>query len=175
MQSANIFIAYEPRGAGLCCVLAYLTSANDAYGWFAGPRQDASAASCYFQLEGLFTVAPVGYDVVDAAHLHSPWSLQEPRRHELASLQEMLAAEWLFGRDDWGAAAELEAYAEAELAAGTLNLRFARLARLDKAQPTWTYYSPRFERTVLRHLASRWPLAYRPYVDERRFAEHLRL
>lgn len=173
MQSANLFLAYTPRGAGLRCALGYLASANDVYGWFTGPRHDTSVASCYFLLEGLFSAAPVRYDVVDAAHLHSRWSLQEPRRHELASMQEALSAEWLVSRDEPRARAEREAYAEAELAAGMVNLRFARLAKLDKAQPTWTYYSPCFERTVLRHLAARWPLEYRSHVDERRFAEHL--
>ena len=174
MQTANIFLAYAPRGAGLRCALAYLTSGNDAYGWFTGPRHDTSVASCYFVLESLFTKAATGYDVVDAAHLHSAWSLGEERRHELARMQETFAREWLFYRDDPRAAAELEAYREAELAAGELNLRFERLAKLDTAQPNWTYYSPHFERTVLRHLAGRWPLEYRPHVDERRFVEHSR-
>jgi hypothetical protein len=166
MQTPNIFIAYAPRGAGLRCALAYLTSERDAYGWFTGPRHDTSVASCYFLLEGLFGKAATRYEAVDAADLHSGWLLDEARRHELARMQETLVREWLFYRDDPRATAELEAYAEAELAAGEVNLRFERLAKLDKGQPNWTYYTPHFERTVLRHLAARWPLEYRPHVDE---------
>ncbi len=175
MQTPNIFVAYAPRGAGLRCVLAYLTSRDDAYGWFTGPRQDSSFASSYFLLDGLFTTSPVGYDTVDAAALHSRWALDEKRRHEAAGLQQMLSREWLLYRDDPRAAAELEAYAEAELAAGgEVNLRFERLAKLDKRQPNWTYYSPGFQRTVLRHLAARWPLEYRPHVDEAHSVERSR-
>lgn len=174
MQTPNIFLAYAPRGAGLRCALAYLSSERDVYGWFTGPRHDASVASCYFLLEDLFTARQARYDVVDAAALHASWSLDEARRHELARLQEMFAREWLFYRDDPHSAAELAAYQDAELAARDVNLRFERLAKLDKGQPNWTYYTPQFERTVLRHLAGRWPLEYRPHVDERSFAERQR-
>src|SRR5690348_16052830 len=137
MRTPEIFLAYAPRGAGLRCALMYLTSARDVYGWFTGPRHDASVAAAYFLLEGLFSDAPARYDAVDAAALHSAWPLEEARRHELAQEQEAFAGEWLVGRDDPRAAAERAAYAEAELAAGELNLRFERLAKLDKGQPNW--------------------------------------
>lgn len=160
MRSPEIFIAYAPRGSGLRCALAYLEDGRDVYGWFTGPRYDASVAACYFVLEDLHAAAPARYEAVDQSDLHSAWSLTEPRRHELAAMQEAFAHEWLFHRDDAHAAAELSAYAEAELAAGEINLRFARLAKLSKSQPNWTFYSPRFERTVLRHLSGRWPLEF---------------
>ena len=174
MQTPNIFLAYAPRGAGLRCALAYLSSERDIYGWFTGPRNDTSWVSSYFLLENLFTKSPARYEAVDAADLHSGWSLDEVRRHQLAGVQEIFAREWLFYRNAPWASAELEAYHEAELAAGEVNLRFERLAKLDKRQPNWTYYSPGFERSVLRHLAARWPLEYRPHVDERRVVEHFR-
>ena len=79
MSAPKVFIAYAPRGAGLRSALAYVSAGRDVYGWFTGPRADAS-------------------------------------------------------------------YAKAELATGEVN---------------WTYYSPHFERGVLRHLARRWPLEYR--------------
>jgi hypothetical protein len=160
MQNESVFIAYAPRGAGLRCLLGYLSSGSDAYGWFTGPRHDMSIASGYFLLEGVFGASPVRYDTVDATALHSRWALDEKRRHEVATLQQRLAAEWLFRRDDARAAVELATYAEAELAAGELNLRFERLAQLDTRQPNWTYYSAGFQRTVLRHLAARWPLEF---------------
>ena len=166
MRTPNVFLAYSPRGAGLRCAIAYLTSERDVYGWFTGPREDLAVASCFFLLEDLHTTLPARYEAVDQAELHSAWSLDEARRHELAQMQEVFAREWLFHRDDARAAAELEAYAAAELAAGEVNVRFERLAKFSTLEPTWTFYSPHFERTVLRHLAKRWPLEYRLYYPD---------
>lgn len=167
MQTPNVFLAYAPRGPGLRCVVAYLTSGRDAYGWFTGPRVDLATASSYFVLADFFTGSPARFEAVDHADLHSHWSLDEPRRHELARLQDTIAREWLFYRDDPRAAAEFEAYREAELAApGEVNVRFERLNRFSTLQPNWTYYSPGFEASVLRHLAKRWPLEYRLDLDE---------
>ena len=160
MRNPEIFIAYAPRGAGLRCALAYLEDGADVYGWFTGPRYDTSVAASYFLLEDFHANAQTRYEAVDQAGLHSRWSLAEARRHELAAMQEAFAREWLFHRGEARAAAEFSAYAEGELAAGDVNLRYARLAKLSKAQPNWTYYSPRFERSVLRHLSARWPLEY---------------
>jgi hypothetical protein len=166
MRTPNVFLAYAPRGSGLRCAVAYLTAGSDAYGWFVGPREDTSVASGFFLLQDLYTAGEASYDAVQQDALHSRWALDEARRHALAGMQEAFAREWLFFRDDPRAAKELQAYAEAELAAGEVSLRFARLAKLSKLQPNWTYYSPGFERTVLRHLAKRWPLEYRPHGDE---------
>ena len=161
MPTLNIFIAYAPRGAGLRCALTYLTAGRDVYGWFSGPRADTSIAAEFFLIEEFYTNRPVRYSSVEIAALHSRWPLDEERRHELARMQEAFAREWLVVPGDARAPAELEAYAEAELAAGRLLLRFERLTRLSTLQPNWTYYSPHFERGVLRHLAKRWPLEYR--------------
>jgi hypothetical protein len=171
MRSPEIYIAYAPRGAGLRCALAYLEEGRDVYGWFTGPRHDTSVAACYFLFEDFHANAAARYEAVDQSELHSRWSLGEARRHELAGMQEAFAHEWLFHRGDARAASELAAYAEAELAAGEINLRFARLAKLSKAQPNWTYYSAHFERSVLRHLTGRWPLEYHADAPER---PHLR-
>jgi hypothetical protein len=161
MQTPHVFIAYAPRGAGLRCAVAYLATASDAYGWFTGPRHDASIAASYFLLEDFFTPRETRYEAVEQADLHGAWALDEARRHELARMQEAFAREWLFYRDDPRAAPELEAYAEAELAAGELNVRFERLSRFSTDQPNWTFYSANFERPVLKFLARHWPLEYR--------------
>ena len=161
MRTPDIFIAYAPRGAGLRCAVAYLASARDAYGWFAGPCPDTSVASAFFVLEDFFSSRETRYAAVDQTDLHSDWPLDEARRHELARMQEAFAREWLFYRDASGAAAQLQAYAQAELAAGELNVRFERLAKFSTQQPNWTFYSPHAERPVLQYLARRWPLEYR--------------
>jgi len=160
LQTPNVFLAYAPRGSGLRCALAYLASERDAYGWFVGPRDDTSVASCFFLLEEFYTDRLTRYEAVDQSELHAAWSLDDGRRHELARMQEAFGREWLFYRDDPRAATELQAYAEAELAAGEVNVRFKRLAKFSTAQPNWTYYSQRFERPVLNYLAKRWPLEY---------------
>jgi len=41
-------------------------------------------------------------------------------------------------------------------------VRFERLGKFSRLQPNWTYYTPHFEHSVLRHLAKRWPLEFRP-------------
>ena len=166
MRNPEIFIAYAPRGAGLRCALAYLEEGADVYGWFIGPRHDASVAARYFLLEDFHANAPARYEEVDQADLHSAWSLDEARRHELARMQEAFTHEWLLYRDAPNAAAQFAAYDEAELALGEVNLRYDRLAKLSKLQPNWTYYSPHFERSVLRHLAGRWSLEYHPHVED---------
>lgn len=134
MQAPNIFIAYEP-GIGLHCGLAYLRSGADAYGWFTGLRRGGGVASCYFLLERFYANAPDCYEAVDDADLHSAWALDEARRHELARMQAQVNEEWL---------------REPE-----------RLERFSRAHRIWTFYSPGFERPVLKHLARHWPLAYR--------------
>lgn len=161
MQTPHVFIAYAPRGAGLRCAVAYLAGDRDAYGWFAGPRHDGSIAASYFLLEDCYTNRPTRYEAAEQADLHGAWSLDEARRHELARMQEVFAREWLFYRDAPQAAAGLQAYAEAELAAGELNVRFERLAKFSTQQPNWTYYSANFERPVLKSLIKHWPLEYR--------------
>lgn len=161
MRTPDVFIAYAPRGAGLRCALAYLGAGRDVYGWFTGPRADGSIAAEFFLIEEFYTNRPTRYSSVEIAALHSRWALDEDRRHELAQMQEAFVHEWLVYRSDRRAAGELMAYANAELAVGELNPRFERLSRLSKLQPNWTYYSPHFERGVLRHLAKRWPLEYR--------------
>ena len=160
MKTPRIFIAYAPRGAGLRCALAYLVAERDVYGWYTGPRLEGTLAGEFFALEDFYSKHAARYSAVQVSDLHSNWALEEARRHELAQMQEVFAREWLVYRDDPRAAVQLEAYAEAELAAGEVMLRFDRLAKLSKLQPNWTFYSAGLERSVLRHLANRWPLEY---------------
>jgi hypothetical protein len=167
MQTPNVFIAYAPRGPGLRCAVAYLQVGRDIYGWFTGPRLDLGTASSYFLLADFFSGLTARYEAVGEPDLHSHWSLEEQRRHEVARLRDMVAREWLFYSDDPRAGVEFEAYREAELAApGEVNVRFERLSRFSTQQPNWTYYSPGFEASVLRHLAKRWPLEYRLDLEE---------
>lgn len=147
-RTPELFLAHAPRGEGLRCALAYLSGERDVYGWFTGPRKDASIASCYFLIEGYYTNRPMAYDFVAQDELHGAWSLEEARRHELARMQDAFVHEWLQDRD---------------VPAGWtgLQVRPDMLTRFSTQQPTWTHYSPGFARGVLRILAKRWPLAYR--------------
>ena len=161
MRDPEVFLAYAPRGPGLRCAVAYLEDGRDVYGWFTGLRADALPASRYFLLEGLYANAPTRYEAVEPGDLHSGWALGEARRHELARMQDAFAREWLSSADE----AQTKAYDAAELAVSELNVRFERLGRFSKLQPTWTHYSPGFERAVLNALAKRWPLDYSPDGD----------
>ena len=159
-----LFLAYTPRGIGLRCALAYLSSERDAYGWFTGPA-DGARASLYFVIEDFYGKGAPRYVAAQTLDLHTGWILNESRCHELAALQEAFAAEWLLYREDPGAAGDLGAYSHAQLATNEVNVRFARLGKFSKLQPNWTYYSDDFERPVLSYLAKRWPLEYRPERD----------
>ena len=147
IRTPEIFLAHAPRGEGLRCALAYLSGERDVYGWFTGPRKDASIASGYFLIEGYYANQPMAYEMVDPERLHSAWSLAEPRRHELARMQDAFVHEWLEDRDvraGWAG----------------LQVREGMLTRFSTQQPTWTHYSPGFQHGVLRVLTNRWPLAY---------------
>lgn len=165
MQNPNVFLAYAPAGPGLLCALLYLADERDVFGWFIGPRQDGETVRRYFLLEDFYAPGATRYEAVSDADLHSDWSLEEARRHALASAQEAFAREWLVFRDDPRVPVELEAYEEAGYAAGEVIVRFERLAKFYTAHPVWTYYSPQFEHEVLRELARHWPLEYRLHPE----------
>jgi hypothetical protein len=88
----NIFVAYASRGPGLRCAVVYLAAERDVYGWYTGPRDDTRVASAFFVIEGFYTNRPARYDAVAQAELHSRWSLDEARRHELVQMQEKVRA-----------------------------------------------------------------------------------
>ena len=157
----EVFLAYAPRGEGLRCALAYLSSDRDVYGWYGGPNGPDEIASLYFVLEDYHSPHEPRYAAAQGLELHSGWIMDEARTHELAALQEMFVAEWLFRRSDPGAQKEVEAYDRAQLALGELNVRYEKLNKLSRQQPNWTYYSPGFEHGVLRVLSKRWPLLCR--------------
>jgi len=162
MAQPQVFLAYTPRGAGLRCALAYLSDSRDVYGWFAG-RNDLGAVGLYFVAEDFYSPkARPRYAAALTLDLHTGWILDEKRCHELAALQEAFVAEWLFYRHEVGAVTEIAVYHHAELATDELNVRYDKLGKFSKLQPTWTYYSQGFERPVLDYLAKRWPLEYRP-------------
>ena len=153
VRSPEIFLAHAPRGEGLRCALAYLCDQRDVYGWFTGPRRDATIASRFFLIVGYFTNQPIAYEEIDTGDLHSRWSLDEARRHDLARMQEAFVREWLQDR---------------EVPAGLcgLQVRADMLTRFDAHQPNWTYCSRGLSRSVLRFLGKRWPLEYRAEFSE---------
>lgn len=154
----RVFLAYAPRGVGLRCAVAYLASRRDAYGWFTG-ASDGELESAFFLLEDFYSPGETRYLAVREEDLHGGL-LEEARAHDLARMQEAFRHEWLVYRSDPRCGAQLEAYAEAELAAGPVAVRFERLARFSKLHANWTYYSQDFERGVLGVLAKHWRLDF---------------
>lgn len=155
MQTPHVFLASEP-GGGLRCALVYLASEHDAYGWFIGRRQDGTCASAYFLLEDLFANAPTRYEAVPDASLHAHWGLDEARRHELARVQQLFADAWL-------------AFGE-----GRVGVRPEQLDKLSATEPVRTFYTPNFERPVLKHLSRHWPLEYRLHMERTAAAQKRR-
>ena len=158
-HNPRVFIGYASR-AGLRCALVYLTSLTDVYGWYTGPGPAGALESRYFVLEDFYTTKPTRSIAIHDDDLHAGWIDDEARCHQLAELQDAFVHEWLFYRADPAAAEEIAKYAAAELALGEANVKFARLARFSKLQPTWLYASPEFENAVLAHLVPRWALDY---------------
>lgn len=163
MRTPRVFLCYAPR-AGLRCALAYVPGDRDAYGWFTGPGT-GEMESAYFVLEDFYTPRETRYVAVADAELHSKWTADEARCHELASLQEAFTREWLFYRDDPASAPQLAHYARDELAVGPVGVRVEQRNRLSKLQADWTYYSHDFEDSVLGFLSRHWPLDYRVEAD----------
>ena len=159
MDTPRIFLCYAPR-AGLRCALAYLAGERDAYGWFIG-QGEGGVESAYFVLEDFYTRGETRYVAVPDSELHSRWTRDEARCHELARLQETFRSEWLFDPSELGAELQLARYADGELATGDINVRFERLTRFSKEQANWTYYSRDCEHGVLECLGTHWPLDYR--------------
>jgi hypothetical protein len=159
MRSPRTFLCYAPR-AGLWCALVYLAGDRNAYGWFTGPGE-AHLESAYFLLENYYTPLETRYQAVADSDLHAKWTRDEAMCHELAQLQEAFTREWLVYRADPHAAAQLDQYAQSELAVGDVNVRFEQLNRFSKAQADWTHYSHDFEHGVLKCLGKHWPLDYR--------------
>ena len=154
-QTPRLFVAYAPR-AGLRCAVAYLASRTDVYGWVVAPA-DGGWRSTYFVLEDYYAPGKTRPTFVAEDELHSG-VIEEARSHELASLRDLMEHEWIFRRGDPAAAPEIEAYSRAELAAGDVGVRFARLGRLSNVHATWTYYSPAFEDGVLECLNGHFEL-----------------
>ena len=176
MRTPQVFLAYAPRGVGLCSAVVCLKDGKNVYGWFTGPH-NGELASAYFLLEQFYARSGTRFLATEDSDPYGGWTLEytagtHPRpigpepvddalSHELVHLQDAFVHEWLFHRNDPGADVELAQYAQAELAVGEVNIRFARLSRLSKLHPNWTYYSRDFERSVASYLMHRWPLEYR--------------
>lgn len=153
------FLAYAPRGAGLLCAVLYVPVGHEVYGWYLGGR-DGVLESAYFKLEEFYTPFDTRLVTVPDAELHSGRLAEPALCQDLARMQDAFRREWLWDAADTDAAAQARRYRDAQLALGTVNVRFARLEKFSKSQPTWTCYSQGFEHSVLRGLAKRWPLDF---------------
>jgi hypothetical protein len=174
MMQPECFIAYAPRGGGLLCAVTYFADGVDVSGWFVGLK-DYAYPSAYFRIENFFSAgnkrfyATAGSDIYggwrfDYAQskpvLSAPVAVDDALCHRLDKLEDSFTAEWLVFSDDERFAAEEAAYAVDDLAVGGAVVRRAKLAKLDREKPVWTYYSRGFNDEVLNYMTPRWPLDY---------------
>jgi hypothetical protein len=174
MAVPQTFLAYAPRGAGLMCAVAYIEVGQDVYGWYIGHKEGAFPCA-YFKLEDFFSTAGNTFLATDWCDIYAGWKFNyassQPKFdkavpvdqdiiHKLVKLQDDFVGEWLFFSDDPGTQREIEAYRHSELPLQTVNIKTARLNRLNKDQPVWKYYSKEFETKILDYLMRRWPLEY---------------
>ncbi len=175
MTPVRSLVAYAPYGVGVLCALFYQDRGNDAYGWWIGAR-DAEWHSAYFKLEDFYTGQPTRFMATEGMDLYGGWQhlysardtvLDKPEAvedrvaHELGLAQQIFVAEWLFFEDDAGAAADRKAYDDYNLPLAHVNLRAARLNKLDKRDAVWIYRSPEASAKLLNYLQRYWPLDYR--------------
>jgi hypothetical protein len=174
MVTPEVHLAYVPRGVGLACALVYLKKDPDVCGWWIGTR-GVEPLAAYFRLEAFYTSGKTVLYATAGSDLYGGWRydftsgrpneihpipVDPALAHELERMQDAFASEWLSFPESAHAAQEERAFHDAELAHGAVNLRFARLNKLDKQAPVWTHYSRGFESAVLEFLGKRWPLDY---------------
>jgi hypothetical protein len=169
------FIAYAPRG-GLLCAVTYLARGDDLCGWWIGRDEGAEYRPTYFLIERYYTSREGAFFATANNDLRAGWcmdynaavpvldkppSVDDALVHELQHVQLSFAREWLVYAEDEPAAAEAKYYAQAELAMGTVAVKHRQLAKFDKTQPTWRYFSHGCDGNVLARLMRKWPLVYK--------------
>jgi hypothetical protein len=174
MSTPQSALAYAPRGVGLAYAIVYIKKELDIYGWWIGAR-GADMHSAYFRLEDFYTTTGTTFHASAGSDLSGGWQVDltsgRPQEidpvavesglvQELERVRDTFAAEWLTFESDRDCAREGQAYREAELAHGTVNIRFKKLNKLDKQGALWRYYSQDFESVVGDYLGLRWPLDY---------------
>jgi hypothetical protein len=172
MTTPQVHLAYAPRGVGLVHAVVYLAADPDVYGWWIGAA-GSEISTAYFRLEGFHSFSGTTLYTTEGSDLYGGWRFNltsghsEPvdpipvdpdLAHKLEQVQDAFAAEWLVFETDRDAKREAEAYHEAEIAHGQVNIRFAKLNKFDKHGPIWRYYSRDFQAEVADFLARRWPL-----------------
>jgi hypothetical protein len=169
------YLAYTPRGAGLLAAVVYVAAEKDVYGWWTG-ASNSDFPSAFFLLEDFFRVSGTTFYATRGMDLYGGWAfnysssqpeLDKPEpvaddlSHELEQLQDAFWAEWLFVSDDKGIEDEVAAYARSELPLQQVNIKIARLNKLDKEDVIWTYASPGIDLEIIDYMRQRWPLDYR--------------
>lgn len=174
MSTPQAALGYAPRGVGLAYAVVYVQKQPDVYGWWIGAR-GADMHSAYFRLEDFYTTTGTTFLASAGSDLQAGWQIDLtsglPRDidpvaveagvvQELEQVRDRFAGEWLVFPTDRDFAREEQAYREAELGHGTVNIRFRKLNKLDKQGALWRHYSKNFESVVFDYLGRRWPLDY---------------
>jgi len=169
MSTPQAALAYAPRGLGLAYAVVYIRKEPDVYGWWIGAR-GADMHSAYFRLEDFYTTTGTAFLASAGSDLQRGWQIDLtsglPRDidavaveagvvREVEQVRDRFAGEWLIFEADRDFARAEQAYREAELAHGTLNIRFRKLNKLDKQGALWRYYSKDFEAVVADYLGHR--------------------
>jgi hypothetical protein len=175
MSVPATYLTYAPRGPGLLCAVVYTVADKDVCGWWIG-SQEGEFSSAFFMLENYYSIqrarfyASRGSDIyggwqfdytASPPELEEPLPVAEEMCHALNGLQSAFVAEWLFFAGDDAAAGEAAAYERSELALRQVNIRSARLNKLDKGDAVWSHASHGLDLRVIDTLKKGWPLDFR--------------
>jgi len=171
-----VHLAYAPWGAGVLCAMFWFEQHGDVLGWFTGARAHEHPAAFFMLADYHARRDPVCYRSLDTdvygdwvhatpqseQRLDAPSPLPEPAGHELERLQDAFVRQWLIYDEADAEQAEIERLHALGLPVLALNIRPSKIGKLATDAVVWTYDSPGADRNVVRVLAGRWPLDYRP-------------
>lgn len=172
MIETHNHLAYAPRGAGLLYAVLWFEAGRDVYGWYIGSRDGVAEAS-YFMLPGYHSAKSGTLYRSLEDDLYGPWAEVTGRKeavlahpppvpqalcHELARLQDDFVRQWLFFDDDPRSDGEQQALNAMGLPVCHVNIRAAKLRKLQPSAVVWRYDAPGADLNVLTLLSRHWPL-----------------
>lgn len=173
LMQPKIHISFSPQKTVSIYAMFYLETEADIYGWCGAGGGDRFSGA-FFMVENFYATRATVLHRSVLGDVYGAWVADYPRNrdgdrcpvpeamlHELERIQSEFMQEWLFFKNDPDTSSELALYRTKELPINALNVRFHRLGRFIKREPTWSYASAGADLNVIeflqRHLRCKDP------------------